>query len=61
MASTRETYTPDAELVKVLAGTGETLFQSVCRHADLVKSRKFFQLLFVCHYSGSSPGVSTIR
>jgi hypothetical protein len=40
MADRGKTYIPDPELTRVLAGTGETLFQFVCRHAELVKARE---------------------
>jgi hypothetical protein len=35
-----KTYIQDPDLSKVLAGTGETLFQFVCRHTELVKARE---------------------
>ena len=40
MTDAGKTYIPSPELAKVLAGTGETLFQFVCRHAELVKARE---------------------
>ncbi len=40
MADTGRPYIPNPELVKVLAGTGETLLQFVCRHAEMVKGRE---------------------
>ena len=40
MADAGKTYIPSPELVTVLAATGETLFQFVCRHAELLKARE---------------------
>lgn len=47
MADTGTTYTPDPDLAKLLASTGETLLQFVSRHVELIKTRES---------TGSYPG-----
>lgn len=40
MVQSAKPYIPDPRLVEMLAASGETLFQFVCRHAALLKARE---------------------
>lgn len=40
MVQSAKPYIPDPRLVEMLAASGETLFEFVCRHAELVKARE---------------------